>query len=228
MNKKIIANTTIFLACLFALSSPIVSAQDDAFVLSDQALIEETVITELDLFTPEQIAEWEKEEPKPIQSDPKNYERARTGTWSWRPGLVVISDARLGGVIEHGHAGITGASPYYGAIIESNKGTGVRAHWGTWEKQHNGQIWQLTVTTTSLAEDKAAAERAAGQIGKPYNTNFYDVWRRDRYYCSQLVWASFRDTAGNKADISLNDYGAAIHPYELRDHPNTRLIYRRK
>lgn len=186
------------------------------------------MVTESDLFTPEQIAEWEKETPKPIRSDPKNYERARLGSWSWRPGLVVVTDAKMSGIINHGHAGITGSHPYYGAIIESNPSTGVYAHLGTWEKDHNGQIWQLGVTTTSVAEDKAVAERAAGQIGKPYNWNFYDVWRRDRYYCSQLVWASFRDIAGNKADISLNDWGAAIHPFELRDHPNTWLLYRRK
>ncbi|MGU7930112.1 YiiX/YebB-like N1pC/P60 family cysteine hydrolase [Streptococcus suis] len=187
----------------------------------------ELIITETDAFTPEEIAEWEKETPKSVEPDPKNYERASFGAWSWRPGLVAVTDARFSGVINHGHAGITGAHPYYGKIIEANKETGVRAHSGEWKVEAGKNVWELTVTTTTVAEDKAAAERAAGQIGKPYNSNFYDVWRRDKYYCSQLVWASFRDTAGNKADISLNDWGAAIHPFELRDHPNTKLIYRR-
>lgn len=111
-------------------------------------------------------------------------------------------------------------------IIESNPADGVQAKRKTWGDAN--QVWQLEVRNTTLAQDRAAAQWAANQIGKGYNYNFYDVWNRNRFYCSQLVWAAYRDTVGPRADISLNDYGAAIHPYELRDHSNTAVIYRKK
>lgn len=188
-------------------------------------------------YSPEQVAEWNREVPKPVLGDRKaegnlvdgviEIEEARKGTWSWRDGLICISDAKYSGVINHGHAGIVAAAPYYEATIEANKETGVAVVYGSWEGR-SGQVWQVGVNTTSVAEDQKAAQWAAKQIGKPYNNSFYDVWTRKKFYCSQLVWAAYRDTAGPKADVSLNRYGAAIHPFELRDHPNTTIVYRKK
>jgi len=45
---------------------------------------------------------------------------------------------------------------------------------------------------TSFAEDQAAAD-------KPYNWNFWDKWRTDKYYCSQLVWRGYWE-AGTDID----------------------------
>lgn len=48
--------------------------------------------------------------------------------------------------------------------------------------------WPLS---TSLRHD--AAMWTGPQIGKPYNWNFFNKWRRDAFYCSQLCWAAYWD-----------------------------------
>ena len=184
-------------------------------------------------YSPEQVAAWNAEVPKPVVGDWKvenagAANEARVGSWSWRDGVICITDAKLSGIINHGHAGIVAAAPYHYAVIEANPGTGVKPHYGSWVTRYSGQVWQVGVKSTSVAQDQKAAQWAARQIGKPYNREFYNVWTRSKFYCSQLVWAAYRDTAGPSADISLNSYGAAIHPFELRDHPNTALIYRKR
>ena len=221
MRKKNIARL-VALACVSIASMTSIYAQAST-TLEEQ-------------YSPEQVAIWNAETPKPIEGDWKveatsgsgAVREAAVGSWSWRDGVICITDAKLSGIINHGHAGIVAAAPYYYAVIEANPGTGVKPHYGSWVTKYSGQVWQVGVKSTSVAQDQKAAQWAARQIGKPYNWEFYNVWTRSKFYCSQLVWAAYRDTAGPSADISLNSYGAAIHPFELRDHPNTALIYRKR
>ena len=189
-------------------------------------------------YSPEQVATWNAETPKPIEGDWKvgtipngsgAVQEAAVGSWSWRDGVICVTDGKVSGIINTGHAGIVAPAPYYYATIEAFPNNGVRVHYGSWATKYRNQtVWQLGVKSTSVAQDQQAANWAVRQIGKPYNSNFFDVWTRSKFYCSQLVWAAYRDTAGPSADISLNDYGAAIHPFELRDHPNTAIIYRNR
>lgn len=60
-------------------------------------------------------------------------------------------------------------------------------------------------------------------MGKPYNYNYLDTATRSSFYCSQLVWASFKDKYG--IDISTDFAGAAIYPMEILDSPNVSVIY---
>ena len=222
MKKKVGILLAVF-SCIGFLNTSSVYAEDYVAESATAGTIESQ-------FSPEQVAAWNAEADKPVVGDWKvsgDVAEAGKGTWSWRDGLICISDAKFSGVINHGHAGIVAAAPYYQATIEANKETGVAVFYGSWEKR-SGQIWQVGVNTTSVAEDQKAAQWDAKQIGKPYNHDFYNVWTRKKFYCSQLVWAAYRDTSGNRADVSLNDYGAAIHPFELRDHPNTTIVYRKR
>lgn len=219
MKKSIIVITSIVTTSLLSICT----------VQANESLpmpVGQEMVCDVDLFTEEQMAEWNLEEPKNVEVDPKDYVRSPIGVWSTRPGVICINDARSSGVITHGHAGIIGIGRSANKIIESNLLDGVQAKRSRW--QDANQVWQLTVKSTTVAQDEKAASWADAQIGKPYNINFYDVWRRDSFYCSQLVWAAYRDTVGPSADISLNDYGPAIHPFELRDHSNTKIIYRKK
>ncbi|HEL1557479.1 hypothetical protein HO404_03070 [Streptococcus suis] len=184
------------------------------------------MVRDVDLFTEEQMAEWNVEAPKPIEADSKEYTRAPLGSWSTRPGIIVVRDGKVSGIISVGHAGIMGAGNRHTYIIEANLLDGVQAKRKRWDDAN--QVWQLNVKNTSAEQDSAAAKWAMAQIGKYYNTNFNDIWNRERFYCSQLVWAAYRDTSGSGADLSSSLYGVAIHPYELRDHPNTLVIYRKK
>ena len=105
--------------------------------------------------------------------------------------------------------------------------SGVSLGQNNWETNHK-KMTAVTVKTTKVAEDAAAADYAKKQVGKPYNKWFYDMATRAKFYCSQLVWAAFKD----KYRIDLNtpewDYpvlGKAIAPTELISTPLTSTIY---
>ncbi|HFR3504154.1 hypothetical protein HO565_04745 [Streptococcus suis] len=219
MKKTLLAATCLATLCLT--STQIAHAEDLSALSSSQEIVHD-----YDLFTEEQMAEWNVEVPKDVEADTKDYTRAPMGSWSTRAGVIVVTDAKVSGIITTGHAGIMGTGKKHEYIVESNPKDGVQAKNKTWG--NSNQVWQLGIRSTSVAQDRAAAAWAVDKIGKPYNFNFSDVWNRNRFYCSQLVWAAYRDTAGPSADISLNDYGAAIHPYEFLKHSNTSVIYRKK
>jgi len=64
-----------------------------------------------------------------------------------------------------------------------------------------------------------------GKIGKPYNYNYLNVKTRKKFYCSQLVWAAFKDKY--KINMNRSEYGAAVHPLELVASSETMLLYRK-
>lgn len=71
------------------------------------------------------------------------------------------------------------------------------------------------------------------QLGKPYDFNYFkkpEVFD-DKYYCSQLVWASYMWASNYTINIDANDgswswkYGYAVAPQEVYDDPMTYVIY---
>ena len=103
-----------------------------------------------------------------------------------------------------------------GVVLGSN-------NWNTARKHYRAG----TVRTTTTAQDAAAADWAHTQIGKPYNYNFYDMNNRNKFYCSQLVWAAFKDKYG--IDLNTSAYVFlglhAIAPTELLpNNPKTIVI----
>ncbi|OEG15713.1 hypothetical protein BCR23_09300 [Enterococcus quebecensis] len=162
----------------------------------------------------------------PIEIDPKALGRARAGSWSWRDGVICITDSYASSPhFNNGHAGIMGASRWY-TTVEANPNDGVQFKSGDWPSRFGGQIWQVGVKSTSVAQDKKAALWAEKQVGKKYNKNFLDRGTRSSYYCSQLVWAAYKDTAN--VDLDTWRYATAIHPFELHQTDKTILIYRKK
>lgn len=199
-------------------------------------------LTEELYFTQEEISSWENEilnqanKERPV-GDRKLFHsgqtgfRARKGEWSWRPGVICITDAHLRYKklhFNHGHAGIIGGDGHIGGVIESNRDTGVICNYeGNWESRFPGNtVYQYGVKRTSVAQDAAAANWAAAQKGKPYNTKFDLIGRRDAFYCSQLVWAAYKDTTG--VDIGTWHWGTPIHPFELMHSGETELMFRNK
>jgi len=62
----------------------------------------------------------------------------------------------------------------------------------------------VTVARTSVKQDAAAAKWAREPLGKPYTFNYLNTSTRKKFYCSQLVWAAFKD----KNKVNLNtDWG---------------------
>lgn len=171
-----------------------------------------------------EVAEWEKDieekmAKEPIHPDVKNYSRAPMGSWSWRAGVICINDSKTSG-FEHGHAGMIAPDNYRYSIVEAVP-EGVRIRPGQWQ---DGKVWQVSVKGTTGAQDNAVAQWAATKEGNPYHANFVDTSPRDRFYCSHLVWAAYKDVTGT--DIGEGRWLSIIFPYELMNTNDTTLIYR--
>lgn len=50
-----------------------------------------------------------------------------------------------------------------------------------------------------------------------------NVDTRSKFYCSQLVWAAYKDALG--IDLNTSTYGAAVHPLELVNSTHTVTYY---
>lgn len=171
-----------------------------------------------------EITEWQKEieekmSKEPIRPDIKNYSRAPMGSWSWRAGVICINNSNTSG-FEHGHVGMIAPENYYNSIVEAVP-EGVRIEPGQW---NDGKIWQVIVNTTTGEQDREAAQWAADKQGMPYHHNFVDTSPRDRFYCSHLVWAAYKDVT--RVDIGKGRWLSIIFPYELMNTNDTTLIYR--
>ena len=121
-----------------------------------------------------------------------------------------------------GHSGIVYSTTY---VVESVS-SGVS--WGNnnWEKVRNAMT-AVTTHNMSATQDANAAEWARNQIGKPYNWNFYNMGTRTSFYCSQLIWAAYKDKYGLDLNTSAYDAGPlhAIAPTELISTPKTYTLY---
>lgn len=143
---------------------------------------------------------------------------ASLGSYPTFKGTILVTQDKFAGIIPSGHAAIIFR---YDTVIESLQ-DGVT--WGAndWNVTKN-TAYGAEVISTSSEQDQVAANRCYNQIGKPYNYNFFDIWTRDSFYCSQLVWAAFYDLY--RVDISTADFGTAIYPMEILNSPKVNVIY---
>lgn len=147
--------------------------------------------------------------------------QARTmGSYPTYKGTILVTSDKFKGLIPTGHAAIIFR---YDTVIES-LAEGVT--WGPndWNVS-KGTAYGADVKGTTSLQDQAAANWCYNQMGKPYNYNYFDTATRSSFYCSQLVWASFKDMYG--IDISTDFAGAAVYPMEILDSPNVNVIYRK-
>ena len=169
----------------------------------------------------------ESVDSKPIYEHKKDGETqsttlasTSTGTYPTYKGTILVTADKFSGIIPTGHAAIIFR---YDAVIES-LAQGVT--WGPNDWNYSKQTaYGAEVKGVTSLEAQAAANWCFNQEGKPYNYNFFDTATRDRFYCSQLVWAAFYDLYD--IDISTSDFGAAIYPMEILNSPNVQVIYRK-
>lgn len=216
--KKAMALFVALLLGLFSFENVVSAAQED------------------EIFTTEQIDSWETEfnesaySEEPIGDFKNNSVMTYSsyGSWTWRDGVICITDSYASSpLFNNGHAGIVGVAPNYYCVVEANPGSGVKNVWGNWSYKYKDKtVWQVGVTSTTVEQDQAAAEWATKQVGKPYNGSFLNKTKTDSFYCSQLVWAAYKYTAG--VDLDTWRYASAVHPFELYLSDKTTLIYRNK
>lgn len=217
-------------------------------VLAEEQSNEEDNHTIYDMFSAEQINEWERELEYHAYNDPivgdwkvtgtksvvqqasensRNGNYTVTGSWTWRDGVICITSTCTTGQWDHGHAGIVAVAPYYDSTCEANPGTGVSTVVGEWYNRFDGyNVWQVGVNSTTVAQDAAAAEWACSQIGKGYQFWGNTLSNRNKFYCSHLVYAAYLDVCGVNLDTSAYTT-SVIHPYEFFSNSLTSIIYRK-
>lgn len=167
---------------------------------------------------------------EPVKFDKKNYFRARLGGWSWRDGLICVTDQGIGTRrINTWHAAIVAPQRPYVVAEAPGVTEKVRFRSGEWTSS-TYTIWQIGVNATSVKQDWNAGQWAGNQVGKPYNLNFWNTKQTGSFYCSQLVWGAYYYTAGVDLNKSDNDLGSAIavHPGEFVTNSKTTIVYRNK
>lgn len=92
-------------------------------------------------------------------------------------------------------------------------------------EKYSASCYGISVKGTTVDEDNEASNWCYRQLGKPYNYNYFNVSTRKKFYCSQLVWAAFKDNYG--IDLDTSDFGDAVHPMELVNSSKTYTIYKK-
>lgn len=162
---------------------------------------------------------------KPILPD-KTYNSisklsTQTGTYPKRKGVILVTNQNLvsGNNIPFvGHAAII----YNSTTVVEALSKGVTTGSNNWKDVRN-QVWGVTVKGTTTTQDSNAANWCYKRIGCTYNRLYTDVENRSKFYCSQLVWASFRDLYG--IDLNTSTLGKIVAPKELVSSENTSTIY---
>lgn len=176
---------------------------------------------------------------KALMVDKADRTRAQLGKWSWRDGVIALTD---GGkkllFVNSWHAAIV-VPQYYYTVAEAGPDNGVFLTHSTKDKNEflarypKNQVWQVGVTSTSIEQDWVAGEWAGRQVGKPYNSEILkDIRRTDKFYCSSLIWAAYYYTTNYDLDLPDNNNNNnrvwRIHPKEILDHPGTTITYRKR
>lgn len=110
-----------------------------------------------------------------------------SGTYPTRYGVMLVTNDG-----DWGHVGIIWTST---TTIESFPDGGVQRYDNDWNTRYY-EVYGVTNTTTTAAQDNEASNRCQQQEGKPYNYSFFNIETRDKYYCSHLVWSAFKDLYG--------------------------------
>jgi uncharacterized protein YycO len=102
------------------------------------------------------------------------------------------------GGLDVGHVGIIEMIDRKPSVIEAMAGFGVRRiSYEDWLRSRPGELfWVGRLKGVPLERRGAAAERAAEQIGKPYNFWDFDLEDASCFYCSKLAWLSIMRGAG--------------------------------
>lgn len=143
-----------------------------------------------------------------------------TGTYPTRRGVILVTADAYKGLIPTGHAAIVVSATQ---VIESLS-DGVQYGKNNWYSTKD-TCYGVTCGSTSVNQDSCTVNRIEqqGYIGLPYNFNYLNVDTRSKFYCSQLVWAAYKDALG--IDLNTSTYGAAVHPLELVNSTHTVTIY---
>ncbi len=180
-----------------------------------------------EVFPAEQVKQLQEEAAKkPIYNDKDEngnmtLNRTRsTGSYPTRKGVILVTDDKYKGVVPTGHAAIV----YDAKTVIESLPNGVVKGQNKWYEDYT-TCTGITVIDTTTAQDSTAANWCYKQLGKPYNWNYWDIDNRNAFYCSQLVYAAFKDNFN--INLNTGEFLNAVHPSELVNSSETRVNYRK-
>lgn len=141
-----------------------------------------------------------------------------SNSYPTRRGVILVTEDKYKGLIPLGHSGIIWTST---TVVESIS-QGVVTGRNDWNVTRN-TCYGVTTYNTTPDQDSQAASWCYNQIGKPYNFNYPNKWTRSKFYCSQLVYAAYKDLFS--IDLDTYAYLSAVHPMELVNTSKTYTIY---
>lgn len=141
-----------------------------------------------------------------------------------RKGVILVTKDLYKGLIPLGHAAIVYSETQ---VVESVINGVVMGKNDWWSSKDTSAAGSVSSTTT--AQDAAAAEWCKSKLGTPYNFNYFDTGTRKAFYCSQLVYASYLDNYGvnlNTNAFNISGLGNPVHPLELLSNSFVSMIYK--
>lgn len=152
-----------------------------------------------------------------------------TMTREARGDILITKDQHSSGWY-YGHAGVVYNDSY---VVEALPGKGVIYNyigewkWSDYEGAYKTIKGMYVVDNNgNKVEQKYytwAGSNAGSHVGKPYNSTFVNMYRTDRFYCSQLVWRAWKDSG---YDVSNNSI-VFVTPADIAADNNTRIWYSR-
>lgn len=148
------------------------------------------------------------------------------GKYPTRKGVILVTSmGKVANVV--GHTAIIYSSGY---VVEALKNGVVisRNNWNT--KKTN--MAAVTVRSTTAKQDARVSDWCKKQKNKEYNFDYYNTKTNKKYYCSQLIWAGYKNLLN--IDLNTKAYDTkkkrAIGPYEFVRKSNSKVypIYIKK
>ena len=133
------------------------------------------------------------------------------GHYPTRKGVILVtSTGKVANVV--GHTAIIYSSGY---VIEALK-NGVVIRRNNWNTTKTNMA-AVTVRNSTAKEDAKVSDWCKKQKNKKYNYDYYNMNTNKKYYCSQLIWAGYKNLF--KIDLNTKAYDTsgkkAIGPYEF-------------
>jgi uncharacterized protein YycO len=227
-SKKILsaALAAIISLSLFVVPASAQSKPDSAKMTADEVFNQQTVDQMCIIIkSKEEVADFKapKTEKNISASAVSASAASAPADYPTRKGMILITNDYYKGLIPTGHSAIV----YSATQVVESVSNGVVMGKNDWWSSKNSSA-AGSVNSTTVAQDAAAADWCKGQLGKPYNFNYFNTGTRSSFYCSQLVWASFLDNYS--VDLNTSAYstvlGNPIHPLELLANDLTYISYK--
>lgn len=141
------------------------------------------------------------------------------GIYPTRKGAILVTSDFSSMGVNLGHAGIV----YDAKTTVEAKTTGVGLFQNNWNLTCT-HVEGVSVKSTTTVQDAAAADWCYHQYGKAYNYIFTNTGRRDEFYCSQLVWAPYKDLYNLNIDPTTSWLGCIV-PIDLPTESTNSISY---